>query len=424
MQFSPRYLLVEALTGLLSAIICWSSWWRRPTWRAGGAAARYALYFAFAGVLVVLSFIDLDTKRLPDVITLPSIPIFFLAGFAAHDVPWLERAIGAAAGYLLVRIISDGYYYLTGREGLGLGDGKLLAVVGAVLGWRAIPFTIFLASFLGIAVSVPILLHRRRNQPPPPPEFKPEPTERSARGRSPHTDRSSAPSFSAAPEVPFGPFLSLSAIVYMLAGPRSGSGSRAGWPAASYSSCRPQSEQAPATSGAAVPQAGQGACSVSSSVDGAGRPGASSMLGGPLAGQQVLPALIQQVGHPLDVLLGHQQLHAGSAAAAALAATGAALQVGGDVRLRAGGLQLAGVGQRRGEAGDQLPLDVEVLFHVPNVTPRRRGVVAVGGRCGVRATAGVHAGRPADPETQETRASRAVLDGRHGVRLGRARARI
>jgi leader peptidase (prepilin peptidase)/N-methyltransferase len=210
-QFSPRYLMVEALTGLLSALICWKFVVDLPALEPGVRAARYALYFSFTGVLVVLSFIDLDTKRLPDVITLPSIPIFFVAAFAAHDVPWLQRVIGAAVGYLLVRVIADGYYYLTGREGLGLGDGKLLAVVGAVLGWKAIPFTIFLASFLGIAVSVPILLLQRRRQPPvdppapapavegePPPEEETESVRRT--------------------EVPFGPFLSLSAIVYMLAG--------------------------------------------------------------------------------------------------------------------------------------------------------------------------------------------------------------
>ena len=204
-QFSPRYLLVEALTGVLSALVCWKFAIDVVGLEPGVRAARYALYFAFTGVLIVLSFIDLDTKRLPDVITLPSIPIFFAAAFAVHDVPWLQRAIGAAVGYLLVRVIADGYYYLTGREGLGLGDGKLLAVVGAVLGWKAIPFTIFLASFLGIAVSVPILLVQRRRPPPPAPPVE---------GEAPSEE---APSVRRT-EVPFGPFLSLSAIVYLLAG--------------------------------------------------------------------------------------------------------------------------------------------------------------------------------------------------------------
>ena len=81
--------------------------------------------------------------RLPDVITLPAIPIFFLSGFGAHDAPWLDRLIGAAAGYLFLRIIADFYYYVLKREGLGLGDAKLLALIGALLGWRALLFVLF-----------------------------------------------------------------------------------------------------------------------------------------------------------------------------------------------------------------------------------------------------------------------------------------
>ena len=91
----------------------------------------------------MLAFIDLATKLLPDVITLPAIPMLFLAGFGAHDADWLERLIGAAAGYLFFRLIADFYYYVLKREGLGLGDGKLLALIGAVLGWRALPFVVF-----------------------------------------------------------------------------------------------------------------------------------------------------------------------------------------------------------------------------------------------------------------------------------------
>jgi leader peptidase (prepilin peptidase) / N-methyltransferase len=191
-KFSPRYLLVEVLTALLSAFLYWKLVMTAPGVAIEVRLARYALYFTFVGVLVVLSFIDLDTKRLPDVITIPAAIVLFLAGFGAHDVPWLERLIGMAAGYLVVRVISDGYYYLTGREGLGLGDGKLLAVVGAVLGWRAILIVIFMASFIGIMVSVPILLLQRRKQ--------------SAGESVRHT------------QVPFGPFLSLSAVIYLLFG--------------------------------------------------------------------------------------------------------------------------------------------------------------------------------------------------------------
>jgi leader peptidase (prepilin peptidase)/N-methyltransferase len=220
-QFSPRHALVEALTGALSLFVAWAFALDGEPLPLGVRVARYTVYFAFCAVLVVLTFIDLDTKRLPDKITLPSIGVFFLGGFATGDVPWSERAIGAVAGYLLVRLIADAYYYSTGREGLGLGDGKLLAVMGALLGWKALPPIVFSASFAGIVVSIPVLLLQRRKQAASeaksPPAAEPaagepgaaEPAVAEADGpveRSPSIRRS---------EVPFGPFLAASAVGYL-----------------------------------------------------------------------------------------------------------------------------------------------------------------------------------------------------------------
>jgi len=224
-RFSPRYALVEAVAAALAALIFWTFVVDAPGEPLGLRAARFAAYFAFAAVLLVLSFIDLDTKRLPDVITMPAIGVFFLAGFAVHDVVWSERAIGAAAGYLLVRIVADGYYYATGREGLGLGDGKLLAIVGALFGWRAIPAIVLLASLAGILISVPVLLlHRRREAvvasavppSPAPPSGASGPT---ATQPTPRASRApSAPVSIRKAEVPFGPFLAASALAYLFLG--------------------------------------------------------------------------------------------------------------------------------------------------------------------------------------------------------------
>jgi leader peptidase (prepilin peptidase)/N-methyltransferase len=136
----------------------------------------------------VLTFIDLETKLLPDVITLPATAVLFLAAFGAHDVPWLERLIGAAAGYLLFRLIADFYYYVLKREALGLGDAKLLALIGAVLGWRALPFVVFIGGFLGALVSIPFAIRSRHG------------------GKLRHV------------QIPFGPFLAASAILYLFAG--------------------------------------------------------------------------------------------------------------------------------------------------------------------------------------------------------------
>ena len=207
-KFSARHALIETIAAALAALIFWVFVVDAPGDPLGVRAARFATYFAFASVLLVLSFIDLDTKRLPDIITLPSIAVFFMAGFAVHEVPWSERAIGAAAGYLLVRIISDGYYYTTGREGLGLGDGKLLAIMGALFGWKAIPPIVLLASLTGIAISVPVLVLRRRGATPPSPAAEAAPSD----GPPPK------PVSIRRTEVPFGPFLASSALAYLFLG--------------------------------------------------------------------------------------------------------------------------------------------------------------------------------------------------------------
>ena len=192
-RFSLRYPLVELLTAVLAAAIFWKFTGADATEVVAVRLGRFATYFAWAGTLVVLAFIDLDTKRLPDVITIPGTVVFFLAAFAAHDVPWLERAIGAAVGYLFVRLIADFYYYVLRREGLGLGDGKLLAMIGAVMGWRSIPIVLFLGSILGSAISIPILLIARRRNP----------------GNTEALRQV---------QVPFGPFLALGALIYLFAG--------------------------------------------------------------------------------------------------------------------------------------------------------------------------------------------------------------
>jgi leader peptidase (prepilin peptidase)/N-methyltransferase len=179
--------LVEVLSAALAAALWWRLVAADPVTATGIRAARFAFAFAFAGVLIVLSFIDLRTKRLPDKITLPAIAVFLLAGFGTHDVPWLERVIGVVAGYLVFRLPADFYYYVLKREGLGLGDAKLLAMIGAALGWKALPFVIFVGGFFGAVVSIPFAIRARQSL--------------------------------RETQVPFGPFLAAAALVYLFAGP-------------------------------------------------------------------------------------------------------------------------------------------------------------------------------------------------------------
>jgi leader peptidase (prepilin peptidase) / N-methyltransferase len=190
-QISARYPLVEGLAALLAAALWWRFVASDPVEVPAIRLARFACYFAFVAVMLVLSFIDLATRLLPDVITLPAIPVLYLAAFGAHGAGWLERLIGAAAGYLVFRLIADFYFYVLKREGLGLGDGKLLAVAGAVLGWKALPFVVFAAAFGGALISLPVVLIARR---------------RSSSGESLRQV-----------QIPFGPFLAMAAVAYLFA---------------------------------------------------------------------------------------------------------------------------------------------------------------------------------------------------------------
>jgi len=191
--FSARHPLVEAVGALLAAALWWRFVAADPDGVVAIRVARFAFSFAFSGVLVVLSFIDLATLLLPDVITLPAVVVFFLAGFGVHEAGWLSRLIGAGAGYLFVRLIADFYYYVLKREGMGLGDGKLLAVIGAALGAKALPLVVFAGALLGSVITIPVLVVKR--------------------GRAP--DGSSLRDA----QIPFGPFLALGALVYLFAGP-------------------------------------------------------------------------------------------------------------------------------------------------------------------------------------------------------------
>lgn len=223
-RFSARYLWVEALMAAFSGLLYWQFVQQDPDTDVGIRLGRFAVFFAFAGVLLVLSFIDLDTQRLPDVITLPSIAVFFGAGFALHMATWTERAIGLVAGYLAVRVVADAYYYLRGREGLGLGDGKLLSVVGALLGWKALPVVVFAASLLGVIVSLPLLAWGARQKRLA--DRQVAHINSSAPPASGDVGEANPPTYGMAEsdpqsvrytQVPFGPFLAGSALAYVLA---------------------------------------------------------------------------------------------------------------------------------------------------------------------------------------------------------------
>lgn len=162
-RFSPLYAIVETLAAALAIAL-----WHRLVAPAVDPAALaralplWLLHFAFAGVLIVLSFIDLATYRIPNAITYPCIPIFTAASLLVGHERWWDGALGALAGYVSLRLVSDGYFWITGREGMGYGDAKLLALTGGFLGWRSLVPTVFLGSCVGAIVGIALALARRR----------------------------------------------------------------------------------------------------------------------------------------------------------------------------------------------------------------------------------------------------------------------
>lgn len=158
-RISPRYPAVEALSGALSGYIAW---------RFGfGAAALGALIFTWA--LIALAFIDLDTFFLPDDITLPLLWAGLLFNLWGVFTDLQSAVIGAIGGYMALWSVFWLFKFATGKEGMGYGDFKLLAAIGAWLGWKMLPLTILLSSFVGAAIGILLMVVARhgRNVPIP-----------------------------------------------------------------------------------------------------------------------------------------------------------------------------------------------------------------------------------------------------------------
>ncbi|HEX3169455.1 MAG TPA: A24 family peptidase [Burkholderiales bacterium] len=158
-RISPRYPLVEALTGVLSGYIAW---------RYGFTWQTLAL-LVFVWSMIALAFIDLDTFYLPDDITLPLVWAGLLANMGGLFVDLQSAVIGAIAGYLALWIVFWGYKLATGKDGMGYGDFKLLAAIGAWLGWKMLPVVILLSSLVGAIVGISLIVFARhgRNVPIP-----------------------------------------------------------------------------------------------------------------------------------------------------------------------------------------------------------------------------------------------------------------
>ena len=175
--FSLRYPLVELVSGLFAVAV----------FARYGFSWESLFLYSLVGALLVITFIDIDHQIIPDVITYPGIGVGFVTSLLVGHITYKESLIGILLGGGILLLVAWGYYLLTKREGMGGGDIKLLAMIGAFLGWKGVIFTIFTGSAIGTAAGVVLAL-------------------RTGGGRK--------------LAIPFGPFLSVGALLYLFFGPQ------------------------------------------------------------------------------------------------------------------------------------------------------------------------------------------------------------
>jgi leader peptidase (prepilin peptidase)/N-methyltransferase len=174
-KISPVYPAVEFFTALMSLIL----------FLRYGLSLQYLLTFVFTCALIIITFIDLEHQIIPDIITLPGIPIFFLSAILIMNIRLIDSILGIVLGGGCFYLIAFGYRLLRKTEGMGGGDIKLMAMLGAFLGWQSLWFILLFSSILGAIVGVSVMLYQGK-------------------------DMKYA--------VPFGPFLSIAAVAYLFMG--------------------------------------------------------------------------------------------------------------------------------------------------------------------------------------------------------------
>ncbi|WP_292042003.1 prepilin peptidase [Massilia sp. UBA6681] len=154
---SARYPAVELLTGILAGVLVWTF--------GSGLAGLATLLFLF--LLVAMTFIDIDTQLLPDDLTYPLLWAGLLVNLHGTFVPLQDAVVGAAAGYLVLWSVYWLFKLVTGKEGMGYGDFKLLAALGAWLGWQMLPTIILLSSVVGAIVGISLIVFAKRGRDKP-----------------------------------------------------------------------------------------------------------------------------------------------------------------------------------------------------------------------------------------------------------------
>ncbi len=174
---SPRYAIVEALAAALFVFL----------YLTIGLAVELPILMLFVALLIVISFIDLEFQIIPDVLSIGGVIVGFLLSFLRPTFTFLDSLYGIFLGGGLLYAIAWGYQFITKREGMGGGDIKLLGMIGAFCGVKGVLFSLFAGSLIGAIVGIPLMLFQRKGL---------------------------------TYAVPFGPFLSGAALIYVFAGQR------------------------------------------------------------------------------------------------------------------------------------------------------------------------------------------------------------
>ena len=171
-KISAQYPLVEFCMALLSMAL----------YNQFDISLEFLFYFVFAAALLVIIFIDIQHQIIPDVISLPGIIIGFICSFFTSFVTWQQSGLGILIGGGILYAIAFGYFLFTKRDGMGGGDIKLLAMIGAFLGYQSLLYVVFASSLTGSIIGIAAMIKQ---------------------GKGGQT------------RIPFGPFLALSALSYL-----------------------------------------------------------------------------------------------------------------------------------------------------------------------------------------------------------------
>jgi len=174
-SISIQYPIVEAITALSSFFL----------FITFGVSLSFIYYFSFVAALIAITVIDLYHQIIPDVISLPGIVIGLLGSLVIPQITFWSSLIGVLSGGGSLFLVATVYQWLFKREGMGGGDVKLLAMIGAFLGWKAVILTILLSSFIGSIIGITVMLIKGK-------DFK--------------------------YAIPFGPFLALGAVISLFCG--------------------------------------------------------------------------------------------------------------------------------------------------------------------------------------------------------------